>query len=32
MGYKPHYQFADINLTTVNYTFFALICENRLEG
>jgi len=32
MGYKPHDQFADINLTTKNYTSIALICENRLEG
>jgi len=31
MGYKPHDQFADINLTTVNYTFIALICATRLR-
>jgi hypothetical protein len=31
MGYKPHDQFADINLTTVNYTSVALTCETKLR-
>jgi len=31
MGYKPHDQFADINLTTVDYTSIALTCETRLR-
>ena len=31
MGYKPHDQFADINLTTVDYTSIALTCETRLQ-